>query len=191
MGFFKKLDDKIKSYLEKKIKEVDAKNEQLKLEHQEIKSNKKEQETNVSSLQRVSQLKVFKIKNIKDYGLFFMDLYEELKKRETIDSIRKDNYLDFFWLVGLATQGRIDEINEIIEETKIKNPNFHKIANNYKHQLIKMAKVSKRAEESDIGDDIKIGETIGEYISRKKLLKSKVYMTEFNFFKNLDYDSLF
>jgi len=48
-----------------------------------------------------------------------------------------------------------------------------------------MSKVSKRIEQAPIGSDMKKGESIGEYESRK-LMKSKAFMNEFYFFKNLD-----
>lgn len=118
-----------------------------------------------------------------DYGMYFMDLHEKTKRNRTDNN----SYLisEFYYVIGCASQGRTDEIKEILNESKEKNTELYLLINHFKLRIDRMAKVGKRIEEAEIGYDMKNNESIGEYQSRK-LAKSKVFMEEFNFFKNLD-----
>lgn len=120
-----------------------------------------------------------------DLGMYFMDIYQDLKKNKENSNEFTDSIAEFYCLLGCASQVRIDEIKEMQRDSKDEDPILYGLIQDFKPQIDKMAKVSKRIEDAPIGYDMKDGESIGEYES-KKLKKSKVFMTEFTFFKNLD-----
>ncbi|MGB0884716.1 MAG: hypothetical protein ACPGTG_08355, partial [Flavobacteriales bacterium] len=101
----------------------------------------------------------------------------------------KDYILDFYWLLGCASQGRIDEVNEILNEAQNEDDFFYDKVQSFKTQILRMTKISQKIDNSDM-NDLKNGESIGEYQSRK-LLKSKRFMKEFDFFNNLEVNEIF
>lgn len=116
---------------------------------------------------------------IQDVGLYFMDLEKQVEKSEHSDTIQQ-----FYYLTGCASQGRLDEIKEIYKDAN-KEDLFYELATEMKPKIMKMAKIAKEVDNTGIGNDMKNGESIGEYQSRK-LMKRKAFMDEFNYFKNLD-----
>ena len=116
---------------------------------------------------------------IQDVGLYFMDLEKQVEKSEHSDTIQQ-----FYYLTGCASQGRLDEIKEIYKDAN-KEDLFYELANEMKPKIMKMAKIAKEVDNTGIGNDMKNGESIGEY-QRRKLMKRKAFMDEFNYFKNLD-----
>jgi hypothetical protein len=111
--------------------------------------------------------------------MYFMDLEKQVVKSEYSDTIEQ-----FYYLLGCACQGRNGEVNQIFKDAKQENNLFHKLIDKLKPQIIKMTKIAKQVEDSSM-KDMKTGESIGEYQSRK-LMKRKAFMEEFNYFKNLD-----
>lgn len=120
-----------------------------------------------------------KTTEVKDVGMYFMDLEKQVNKSEYSDIIQL-----FYYLLGCASQGRIGEVNHIYKDAKEENDLFYKLIENLKPQIMKMTKIAKQVEDSSM-EDMKTGESIGEYQSRK-LMKRKAFMVEFNYFKNLD-----
>ena len=116
---------------------------------------------------------------IYDVGLYFMDLEKQIEESEYSDTMRQ-----FYYLAGCASQGRVDELKEIYKEAD-REDLFYKLATEMKPKIMKMAKIAKEVDDAAIGNDMKNGESIGEYQSRK-LLNRKAFMAEFNYFKNLD-----
>lgn len=125
-----------------------------------------------------------------DIGMYFMELHDRIKKQRDYESEFQETIVEFYYLLGCASQGRTDEIKEIYKDSKNENQDLYKLITSFKPQIDKMSKVSKRIADADIGYDMKDGESIGEYESRK-LMKSKVFMEEFTFFKNLNLQHYF
>lgn len=115
-----------------------------------------------------------------DVGMYFMDLEKNVQTSEHSNTIKQ-----FYYLLGCASQGRIDEINQIYKEAKQDDEVFFELAKKMKPQIMKMAKIAKQVDDTNISNDMKNGESIGEYQSRK-LMKRKAFMDEFNYFKKLD-----
>lgn len=122
---------------------------------------------------------------IKDVGMYFMEVHEGYRKNNNVQSVYNESIEDFYFVLGCASQGRLDDIKEIYKNAKQENQLLFNLITDFKPQIDKMTKVSKRVSDAKIGYDMKDGESIGEYESRK-LKRSKVFMTEFNYFKNLD-----
>ena len=117
--------------------------------------------------------------------MYFFDLHDLIKQKNENTSLDYD-LMDCYFVLGLATQGRIEEIKDSINDFKEnEQDNLYNFFTTYKSQLMKMAKIAEQVENSDIGLDLKDDETIGQYTSRK-LSKRKTFMSEFEFFKNLD-----
>lgn len=175
MEFFKKLDNKIKSFLEKQIEKQDK-----------IILEKKNKPiiTKEKGFQYSTNLKLNPNKSI-DVSLYFFDLHDLIAKKNIKNSI-DNNLMDYYFVLGLATQGRIDEMNELIEKFKDnEQERLYSFFLKNMPKLMKMAKIAEKVENSDIGSDLKDNETIGQYYSRK-LLKRKTFMNEFEFFKNFE-----
>jgi hypothetical protein len=170
MSFFKKLSNKIDSFLQSQIDKQDLKSEELK--NQKIEREKKEIENLVINPE-------FKKNPSKDLGMYFMDLSKNVVSKEFNRTIS-----DFYFALGCASQGRKDDFKTIYKNSKNEDQDLYYLLTTYKERIDKMMKVSARVEAAGIGLDIRDNESTGEYESRK-LNKSKVFMDEFNFFVNL------
>ena len=122
------------------------------------------------------------IKNKEPIGMYFMNLHSELQKkyRETENFYFLDEY---YYLLGCASQGRLDEVKEIIANTE--DELLKTFLDSFEPQILKMAKISKEVDDKPIGNDMKNGESIGEYFDRK-ISKRPTFMKEYEFFKNFD-----
>lgn len=143
-----------------------------------------------------------------DIGMYFMDMYNAAGKRKNITY--QHELETFYFLVGLASQGRIDEIEEIYEEEiemvsenlvnyVFKGTNKEVIdegglenkwllfLKEIKPKLLKMSKIAEKVDNMSM-EDIKDGESIGEWQSRK-LKKYRTFMNEFEYFKNYDIEN--
>lgn len=116
---------------------------------------------------------------ILDVGLYFMDLQKEA-------SINKSSYVleQFYYILGCACQGRVDELKTIVKETN-DDDELYDLIQEFKPRIMKMAKIAKEVTGAGISNDMKEEETLGQYESRK-LMKRNAFATEFNYFKNLD-----
>lgn len=119
---------------------------------------------------------------VTDVGMYFMNLHQTLEKNRS-EIPNKKVLLDYYWTLGCASQGRVNEVKAMFKECK--NTPLEKVFNQYSPQILKMAKIGKEVDDKPIGHDLKNGESVGEYFDRK-VSKRPAYMTEFNFFKNLD-----
>lgn len=121
--------------------------------------------------------------------MFFMDLSEDVKNSDLEDI---DAYLlsDYYFMLGCACQGRIKEVQDCYEELILNQSNkkFIEHIALIKPSLMKMGKIAKRIDDSDM-EDLKIGESVGEYFNRK-VLNSKVFMREYHYLKSFDYDKI-
>lgn len=118
-------------------------------------------------------------------GMYFMDLAYNLKISK--DYSETNSLLqEYYWALGCASQGRVEEVKQIIKDSSETSlADFFKI---YKPQIMKMAKIAKEVDDKPIGYDLKNGESIGEYFDRK-VSKRPAFMAEFEFFKNFDIQS--
>ena len=87
--------------------------------------------------------------------------------------------------IGPVASYNLSKDNQFNDFKENEQDNLYNFFTTYKSQLMKMAKIAEQVENSDIGLDLKDDETIGQYTSRK-LSKRKTFMSEFEFFKNLD-----
>lgn len=122
-----------------------------------------------------------------DIGMYFMDQYAATQKRRDIFEIKHD-LLEYYFLLGLASQGRTSEITETyIRAEKDFNKAFVDFLNEIKPRLLKMNKVSEKVAQMRI-TDIKSGESVGEWQNRK-VKPHKTFMDEFEYFKNFDIET--
>lgn len=169
MGFFKRIDDKFKKYLESKIANLDRKIElQKELEIQ----------ANMSNEVEVDFKNLYKNKSV---GMYFMDIEKEIKLKLRSKPEKNDELLDFCYTLGCASQGRIREVIGYFEDIE-KTDKLNEFLI-YKPRVMRMVKASQKITESQMSD-MKINESIGDYENRK-LLQSKTFMKEFHFFFNL------
>ncbi|MGY8911238.1 MAG: hypothetical protein ACKVIG_15470 [Flavobacteriales bacterium] len=180
MGFWNKIDNRIKSYLEKQIERQDQIQAERESKIKVSKPSKVKQTYN-------SQEKKLDYSKITDIGLYFMELHDNFKKYG--ESENRDYILEFYWVLGCASQGRSDEVSEILKDAKNNDQSFYEKIQPFETQILRMTKISQKIDESDM-NDLKNGESIGEYQSRK-LLKSKIFMKDFDFFNRLEITDIF
>lgn len=118
-------------------------------------------------------------------GMYFMDIFDQLKKSRDYSETNR-LLQDYYWILGCASQGRTDEVKQLIKESK-ETPLSH-FFDIYKPQIMKMSKIAKEVDDKPIGYDLKNGESIGEYFDRK-VSKRPAFMKEFEFFKSFDIES--
>ncbi len=123
------------------------------------------------------------ISSIENIGMYNMELYQKHKKLFE----DYDRYASIYnKLIGLACQGRIEEIKEIFTEELIEDEfesEFIQLMKDNKKKLLSMGKMALKVEDNLEG--MKTGESIGEYTDRK-LLKKKAFMTHYDFFNSFD-----
>lgn len=128
-----------------------------------------------------------------EVGMFFMDLYEKAKKGIDIPFEKQKDVSDFYFILGCACQGRIDEINDYYKEmlgyTKAEiqaeeiNSKYIDFLKKEKTRVYKMAKISEKV--SNLELNLKAGESIGQ-AEDKQLKRRKTFMREYHYYRNLD-----
>lgn len=137
-----------------------------------------------------------------------MDMYNVVKKRG--NNAYQHELEVFYWLVGLASQGRTEEIEDIYKEEAdmlaetlasyvfegtnedvidkggIEN-RWILFLKEIKPKLMKMSEIAEKVDKMNM-EDIRVGESIGEWQSRK-LKGCKTFMNEFEYFKNYDIET--
>ncbi len=115
-------------------------------------------------------------------GGYFFEKSEFIRKNRS-NIPNSQLLMDYYWILGCATQGRVDETKKGIKEAN--NTPLQTFFDSYKPQVMKMAKIAKEVDDKPIGYDLKNGESIGEYFDRK-VSKRPAFMKEFEFFKNFN-----
>lgn len=154
---------------------------------------REEQKTETSNNKTDIEIDYKKKYKYEEVGMFFMDLYEKEKKDTNIPSDKQNDICSFYFILGCACQGRIDEINdyynemlgytkEEIKEEEI-NSKYIDFLKKEKTRVYKMAKISEKV--SNLELNLKAGESIGE-AEDKQLKKRKTFMREYHYYRNLD-----
>lgn len=155
--------------------------------------NGKEQKKETSNNKTDIEIDYKRKYKYEEVGMFFMDLYEKTKKDTRIPFEKQDDICSFYFILGCACQGRIDEIDdyynemlgytkEEIEEEEI-NSKYIEFLKKEKTRVYKMAKISEKV--SNLELNLKVGESIGE-AEDKQLKRRKTFMREYHYYRNLD-----
>lgn len=155
--------------------------------------DREEQKTETSNNKTDIEIDYKRKYKYEEVGMFFMDLYEKAKKDTNIPFDKQNDICSFYFILGCACQGRIDEINdyynemlgytkEEIKEEEI-NSKYIDFLKKEKTRVYKMAKISEKV--SNLELNLKAGESIGE-AEDKQLKKRKTFMREYHYYRNLD-----
>lgn len=188
MNILNKISAKLNNFLDKKIERMS-----LKQQAQELRATK-------NKIERTQYSRNF------DVGIYFMDLEQYTSKR--YDIIYKHELETYYLILGLACQGRIEEIEDVYRDEVenvaelladyIFNDNderniskrggledkYLKFLKEIKPRVMKMAKIAEKVDNMEM-NDLKDGESIGAWQSRK-LKGYKTFMNEFEYFKKYD-----
>lgn len=139
----------------------------------------------------ITGLKQSKLKNTSDnhskvqnneveIGMFFMN--ESTRIEKSSFDVDKRLIADYYFALGCASQGRLDETKEWLEG--FKSTKLSQFCKDHSSQILKMARIAKEVDDKPmIG--IRNGETTGQYFDRM-VSKRPAFMKEFEYFKNFD-----
>ncbi len=122
-------------------------------------------------------------------GMYHMEKYEAVQRDHSVS----DNIRAFHWLMGIVCQGRAEEFHDIQQQILDESCVYKdKVDDNFvtwfkanSPILIKALMIAKKYEDAEIGYDIKVGETLGQYFD-KKISKNKTFMKIYNMYLNPD-----